>query len=231
MTGEPKKAVHKYTSPSDRMTHSIMEREDLPDLEAKMKRDDGEDSVHVSYDDEDGVTLRSLKLPKEELDDYIELLKHFRDRIEKYEKAEMDGVYEQAQWEVINPSDKGFIYGEFKTVAVATILFGGPMYALQEYNPQGEEREMPITLHKWRDWFQDQFDQNIMECWKDVGTEALIKSLRSVHLNRERSSLNNYAAAAHKKADQLEEMDQEDLEEFFESIQEKEEERGDERNA
>lgn len=224
MVNEPEKAAHKLMSEEDRITHSIMERKNLPNLQASLRREKGEEKVHISYE-KDGVKYSKLTLPKEELGDYIAMLKHFQERIEKYEEADMNGVYKKPCWEIINPSDKGFIYGEFKTVAVATMLFGGPMYGLEEHHEEEKDRAMPITFDKWREWFQDQFDQNIVECWRDVGTEALTNSLRSVHLNRKRTSLNNFVASAHKKADQLERMENDaNVEEFLQDIQSEEEE-------
>lgn len=129
-------------------------------------------------------------------------------------------VEAESRFEIINPSDKAFIEGDFKSCAIATMLYGGPAYGLKK---EKGEAAMPITLAAWRSWFQDEFEQSFTECWNDVGTESVIEALESVELGWERTSLNDFTSRAHELADGLRQLDDEVIQEFAEAIESEDE--------
>lgn len=97
------------------------------------------------------------------------------------------------KFEIINPSDECYIEGDdFKTIAVATALLGNGSYGLTQVDG---DLEMPILcIAGFGDpntWFLKQFNETADQIFKSINKEELKKVLISVHLLRERSSLND----------------------------------------
>ena len=105
------------------------------------------------------------------------------------------------KFEIINPSDKAYIEGDFDVCCIATLLFGEGQYALEQVDG---ELEMPILfLGGAEEWFQETFDKGYQELFDEMSVEELVAALQSVQLAHERSSLNDFTAHAHKLGDRL----------------------------
>lgn len=103
------------------------------------------------------------------------------------------------KFEIINPSDKGYIEGEFKVCCIATLLFGEGYYGLEQVDG---ELKMPIFfLGGCDEWFQAEFGKTAQELHDSLSTEELSAALASVHLAGERSSMNDFTAHAHRLAE------------------------------
>lgn len=105
--------------------------------------------------------------------------------------------------EIINPSDKVFIeHRDAKTLFKAVILLGRGQYGLKEVDG---DFEVPIFLFGGvEEYCQSTFGINLTLVGKVVKAEDLITALRSVHINHERTSLNDIVKSAHSYADALE---------------------------
>lgn len=107
------------------------------------------------------------------------------------------------KFEIINPSDKAFIYGDNElVVAVATVLFSMGKYGLQEVD--GEYALPILAFGGGEEWMKENGIDNTGE-WVKENKDGVIAALRSVSLQGERTSLNNIVRAAHQRADNLEE--------------------------
>ena len=106
------------------------------------------------------------------------------------------------KFEIINPSDEAYIEGEFKLCCLATLLFGEGKYSLKQVDG---DLEMPILMFGGlEDWLKKTFDKSSLdELFDDVSPQSLGKTLLSVHLARERTSLNNFTEHAHTLGKQL----------------------------
>lgn len=98
------------------------------------------------------------------------------------------------KFEIINPSDEAYIEGDFKTCVLATLIFGEGKYALKQVDG---DLEMPLLLFGTGEkWLKEQFGKSFTELLDEVGKEKIGKALVSVHLVRERSSLNDFTSYA-----------------------------------
>ena len=100
------------------------------------------------------------------------------------------------RFEIINPSDKAFIEGEFLPCCLATVLFGRGQYALKQIDG---DLEMPLFLFgKDPDgWFTKTFGKNLKEAFDSVPKKEVGEALLSVKLFEERTSLNDFTRYAH----------------------------------
>lgn len=99
------------------------------------------------------------------------------------------------KFEIINPSDKAFIEGDdLMEVCVANALLGGGFYGLEQV---GGDFRMPLLVFGGvNDWFCKTFKGPFDVCMSRVPLENLAKVLESVHLEGERTSLNDIVAKA-----------------------------------
>jgi hypothetical protein len=99
------------------------------------------------------------------------------------------------KFEIINPSDEAYIEGSFEACAIATILFGDGKYALR-----GDDgtTKLPLlfTEQALVEWTQKHFNKDIKQVFEE-NKEAVVDALLSVHLVRERTSINNFTSVAH----------------------------------
>ena len=105
------------------------------------------------------------------------------------------------KFEIINPSDEAYIESSFEACCVATLLFSEGKYALRQV---GGDLGMPVFLFGGAEkWIQDTFGKTLNELFDHIGIETIKEALLSVHLVRERSSLNDFTSYAHKLANRL----------------------------
>lgn len=105
------------------------------------------------------------------------------------------------KFEIINPSDKAYIEGEFKTCCLATVYFGNGKYALQQVDG---ELHMPLFLFGGADeWFTKTFGATLQQIFDATPLSEISDALLSVKLSGKRSSLNDFAAYANKLGIQL----------------------------
>lgn len=105
------------------------------------------------------------------------------------------------RFEIINPSDKAFIEGDFPTCVVATLLFGGTHYGLKEVDG---DLTMPVfLLGGCKEWTRETFGKTPQEMADSLPSEELAKALLSVTLAYERSSLNDFTSYAHKLGNEI----------------------------
>ena len=105
------------------------------------------------------------------------------------------------KFEIINPSDKAYIEGDFKTCVVATLVFGNGQYGLQQVDG---DMEMPVLLFGTaKKWLKEQFGKSFEELLDEVGKEKIGKALISVHLVKERSSMNDFTSYANELGQKL----------------------------
>lgn len=108
---------------------------------------------------------------------------------------------QEMKFEIINPSDEAYIEGSFKDCCIATLIFGKGKYALKEING---ELEMPLFLFSSADtWLKERFGKTFEELLNEMNVEDVKKALLSVHLVRERTSLNDFTSRAHIIANSL----------------------------
>jgi len=109
------------------------------------------------------------------------------------------------KFEIINPSDECYIEGDdFKTIAVATALLGEGAYGLRQVDG---DLEMPVLCFAGfgdpNTWFKKQFNETFEQSFISINKNELKKAFLSVHLVRERSSLNDIVRYAKKLAEGL----------------------------
>lgn len=105
------------------------------------------------------------------------------------------------KFEIINPSDEAYIEGDFKACVLATLWFGNGKYGLKQIDGN---LEMPLFLFGDVDgWLKEQFGKNLEELLKEISNEEIGKALLSIHLVRERSSLNDFTSYANKLGQKL----------------------------
>ncbi len=105
------------------------------------------------------------------------------------------------KFEIINPSDEAYIEGGFKECCLATLFFGEGQYALKQ---EGGDLTMPLFLGGGHnEWLKKTFGKGLKELFAEIEKEDIMKALRSVHLAKERSSLNDFTTHAHKLAEAL----------------------------
>lgn len=104
------------------------------------------------------------------------------------------------KFEIINPSDKAYIEGDFDVCCIATLLFGHGYYGLKQVDGK---LEMPVLLFGAEEWFKSEFNKSVKEVFDDLSREELSAALQSVHLAGERSSLNDFTSLAHRLAADL----------------------------
>lgn len=105
-------------------------------------------------------------------------------------------------FEIINPSDKAFISGDDEiVVSVATMLFSLGKYGLQEVD--GEYSLPILAFGGGEEWMNENGIDNNGE-WMKKNKEGVIKALRSVRLDGERTSMNDIVSSANERADNLE---------------------------
>jgi len=114
------------------------------------------------------------------------------------EKKQVKSVDEQPEkvmkFEIINPSDEAYIEGDFKVCCLATLAFGEGAYGLTQV---GGDLEMPLLLFGTYDkWLKTQFGKTLKELISETSKEDIGKALMTVHLVRERSSLNDFTSYA-----------------------------------
>lgn len=105
------------------------------------------------------------------------------------------------KFEIINPSDKAFIEGEFKTCCLAAFIIGRGQYGLEQVDG---ELSMPIFL--WQDpdfWFVDKFGKTLQDLFDSTPKKELSEVLLSVALAHERSSMNDFSGYAHTLGQEL----------------------------
>jgi len=108
----------------------------------------------------------------------------------------------EMKFEIINPSDEAYIEGDFKTCVLATLLFGEGKYGLVEVDDNLQQKEsgleMPLFLlgYGLDEWLKKQFGKTLKQLLDETSKEDIGKALLSVHLVRERSSLNDFTSYA-----------------------------------
>lgn len=113
------------------------------------------------------------------------------------------------KFEIINPSDEAYIEGSFKACVLATLYFGEGKYALKEVDEKLNHKEngleMPLFLFgiDANEWFKKQFDKTLEELIRETPKKDIANALLSVHLVKERSSLNDFTSYANKLGKRL----------------------------
>jgi len=99
------------------------------------------------------------------------------------------------KFEIINPSDEAYIEGDFKSCCLATLFFGNVQYGLKQVDG---DLEMPLFIFGDADeWLTKQFGKTLEKLLAETSKEEIGKALLSVHLVRERSSLNDFTTYAY----------------------------------
>lgn len=113
------------------------------------------------------------------------------------------------KFEIINPSDEAYIEGDFKNCCLATLFFGEGKYALSQVDG---DLKMPLFLLGYGvdDWLVQQFGNTLDALLSETPTKDIAEALLSVHLARERSSLNDFTSYAHKLAKAIMEKEEEE---------------------
>lgn len=111
------------------------------------------------------------------------------------------------KFEIVNPSDEAYIEGDFKTCCLATLFFGEGNYGLKQVDG---DLKMPLFLFGFgmEEWLKKQFGKTLDELFDETPTKDIAKALLSVHLVRERSSLNDFTTYAHNLGKRLEKGDE-----------------------
>jgi len=109
------------------------------------------------------------------------------------------------QYELINPSDPIFFDApDVKIATLACIYVSNGHYGA---HPQDGGDPVPVLIFGWRKWWDEKYNTNPEEDVK-ANAAAIVATLRSFRLQdgRERSSMNDICANAHKDAEALEKL-------------------------
>lgn len=107
------------------------------------------------------------------------------------------------KFEIINPSDKAFIEGEnFETVCLAIAILSRGQYGLQEVDGG---KHMPILMFS-DGWWLKEFGRTIDNSIEHISKKEIAKTLRTVRLAYERSSLTDIVGIANNLAKHLESL-------------------------
>lgn len=110
------------------------------------------------------------------------------------------------RFEIINPSDKAFMEASgLKVAAIAVTLVGNGMYALREVD--GDAHVPMFMLGGAEEWFQEHFDMGVQESYDSLSDGDLCRTLMSVELAGDRSSLNDIVKKAHGLAERFTEKE------------------------
>lgn len=106
------------------------------------------------------------------------------------------------KFEIINPSDKCFLFGDnLLAVSVACLFLGEGRYALRE---MGGDFEMPIFLFGGHDeWLQKEFGTTVESYLISGRDDDLAAALESFQYDGARSSMNNIGARAKSMAESI----------------------------
>jgi len=104
---------------------------------------------------------------------------------------------EKKKFEIINPSDEAYIEGSFKVCCLATLIFGEGQYALQQVDGN---LKMPLFIFGigFQEWLKKTFGKEFTGLLDETNIKDIKKALLSIHLVRERTSLNDFTSYAHK---------------------------------
>jgi hypothetical protein len=98
-------------------------------------------------------------------------------------------------FEIINPSDKAYITSDnFEVACVAVCVLGNGHYGLHEVD--GEKRMPPFLFRHPDEFFKDNFGKTFEESLKSTDKAKISAALKTVHLDGERTSLNNIVKTA-----------------------------------
>jgi hypothetical protein len=102
--------------------------------------------------------------------------------------------------EIINPSDEVFIeHDNKKAISLAIVLLGEGWYGAKEVDGDFE-----VPLFAGNDFFKNHFGMLAQQAYDTMDISKLIEAFRSVHMDHERTSVNDIVKSAHSIADQLE---------------------------
>lgn len=106
---------------------------------------------------------------------------------------------DKIKYELINPSDKIFLEGDFKTACIVALVLGNGWYALADENGKSV---MPIRPSK--EWLeQNLHPDGFVGALNDTPVQQLYDCFNSVKCAGEVSSLNDIQASARKHAFQF----------------------------
>ena len=110
------------------------------------------------------------------------------------------------KFEIINPSDKCFIEGDFLSCALTTVVLSNGKYGLVEVDEHDNRiengKEMPIFLFGGHDeWFKENFGKAFEECSHVMDYKSCADALNTFRYRHERSSMNNIGKIAKEHAD------------------------------
>jgi len=109
------------------------------------------------------------------------------------------------KFEIINPSDKAFCEAnDYKTACVAITIFSKGKYGLRQCDGNGDF-EMPPIFFSGEGWFIIQFSKSLTKICDEIDRKEVVKVLRSIQLERERTSLNDIVGIAKVVANEIEE--------------------------
>ncbi len=105
------------------------------------------------------------------------------------------------KFEIINPSDKAYIEGEFLTCCLAVLLLADGHYGLEEVEG---ERTMPVFLFGGaKEWFKGEFNIDGIAPALADNRRAIKEALHSVYLAGERTSMTDLRRRAHQLAERM----------------------------
>jgi hypothetical protein len=147
---------------------------------------------------EDGAFLTTIERLNEVITELRNRLNSLKEEEERQKNNEL--YNKKLNFEIINPSDKCFIEGDFKTCCIATCLLGEGKYGLQQVDG---ELKMPLMLFgDTTGFFKKNFNATMQETLENINNKELINVLSTVHTET-KSSLNDIEGYAKQLIQQL----------------------------